>query len=134
MNTTEIAAIAGHDRHCLQSALLDAAENAEDAGQDLTTAQLAEIAAENLISGLSSCTCKNEANGWGPASPNCLCGCGQTARRNYLPGHDARHLAYVVASYKESLEYGYSALTLAEHLSALPTEALVRKALARIAR
>jgi hypothetical protein len=33
-----------------------------------------------------------------PPTPGiCRCGCGETARRNYRPGHDARHVGQLLA-------------------------------------
>lgn len=137
MHSCRYQALAAHDSHCVFQAECAAGEESVLQERDLTPEELAEWAATFLIEQSVSCHCHTAANGyegWEFYKPGqCKCGCGEATKSHYRPGHDARHLSRVVQGYLASLE-SYSSQTLDQQLAALPTEALVRKAEARIAK
>lgn len=132
MHTYRYQAISTHNQGCLRNSLYNSYDNANDNGVELTAEQHAEEAASFLMEGITTCSCEDHTP-WGFDPAKCLCGCGQDAKSNYLPGHDARHASYVARSYVESLEF-YTSVTMDEALAVLPSEKLVRKAEAMILR
>lgn len=58
----------------------------------------------------------------------CLCGCGETAPRNYRPGHDARHVSQLARAVREGT------LDKRAATRALPTEPLRQKLTRSIAK
>lgn len=66
-----------------------------------------------------------------PASDTCKCGCGETAPRNYRPGHDARHVSQLARAVRDgSLDKraALRAVAASEKLQAKLTRALAKKA------
>lgn len=69
----------------------------------------------------------SEAQETPSAGPECLCGCGgRTKGGRYLPGHDAKHVAWQAAQVQAGT------LSLEEALSGIPTLALHNKLAARL--
>lgn len=136
MSIYRFQTLAAHDPHCVFQAECAAGEEAVLQGLDLTDSQLVDWMEIFLAEGSASCYCHTDENGyegWNYYKPGlCKCGCGEAAARHYRLGHDARHVAKVVAGFLEGLEYGYTSVTREQALAALPTPALVRKADARI--
>jgi len=64
------------------------------------------------------------------SEPNrCTCGCGQPANRQYLPGHDAKHVAKLVRKVKSG-EMGRR--EAAKMLPSSPLKNRLRERLARV--
>ena len=61
-------------------------------------------------------------------SPDCLCGCGsQTRGGNYRPGHDAKHVAWLMAMVRCGYDCNFA-------IEKLPTPALHNKTAAQLRR
>lgn len=56
----------------------------------------------------------------------CACGCGQPARRKYLPGHDAKHVARIYKLVRRG------ELTRRDGVKELPTKPLKNKLRGRL--
>lgn len=65
----------------------------------------------------------------GAARKVCYCGCDQTVTRFYRPGHDAKHLAYLVSFVKDAAHFGPALIAATNEL---PTEALQDKLAKRL--
>lgn len=135
MEAGTVKAIAGHDHFCWFQVVCSVQENHADSGIERTEQETWDEAGNWLDSG-EICECHTADNGYegflAVLPGKCRCGCGEATKSYYKPGHDARHLSAVVAAATQT-EY-YDSRSLPEILSYLPTEALVRKALARLAK
>lgn len=73
-------------------------------------------------------------NATNPADlPLCLCGCGEPVtnrKRNYRPGHDARHAGQVARELVEMMKLGTNSQARKKMLEGLPTDSLRAKAAA----
>jgi hypothetical protein len=60
---------------------------------------------------------------------SCACGCGQPARRQYLPGHDAKHVAKV---YKQVMKGQLGRRDATKQLPTKPLKDKLRNRLDRV--
>lgn len=130
--TQQAAALkAGHHLRCFERVCWSIEENVVEAyGLEAATAErVQEEATYWLQCEQDSCTCADEverieyrqrAQGLEVTGKECKCGCGRPVRKNYLPGHDAKHIAWAVSRILwnderwEDLVYEFSTPALAQ--------------------
>lgn len=125
------AAKAGHHVRCFERVCWDFEENISSSeGQEAATAERVQQEATYWLEcEPSSCTCEDEvetikfrqrSQGQEVTGKSCKCGCGRSVRREYLPGHDAKHVAWAVSRVVyneerwEDLVYEFSTPALAQ--------------------
>lgn len=131
LTTAAAANKAGHSLRCFERVCWDFEENiAQAEGQEAaSTERVQQEAACWLECEPASCTCAEEveaiefrqrAQGLEVTGRECKCGCGRPVRREYLPGHDAKHVAWAVSRVIwnderwEDLVYEFSTPALAQ--------------------
>lgn len=99
---------AGHHVRCFENSYWAAEENIREAyGEEAATEErMQQEATEYLESGIMTCSCEDEverieylqrSQGQEVTGKLCKCGCGRSVRREYLPGHDSKHIAWAVS-------------------------------------